>query len=54
LDDFSDFRLLARWLGLGSREVYPLHVQFVCDGDGSAFGIDGPSGSGTIEDAFND
>jgi Zn-dependent M28 family amino/carboxypeptidase len=32
----------------------PNFVRFVYDGDGSAFGTDGPSGSGTIEDAFND
>ncbi len=29
-------------------------VRFVYDGDGSAFGTDGPSGSGTIEDTFTD
>jgi Zn-dependent M28 family amino/carboxypeptidase len=29
-------------------------VRFVYDGDGSAFGSDGPSGSGTIEDVFVD
>jgi Zn-dependent M28 family amino/carboxypeptidase len=32
----------------------PNFVRFVYDGDGSTFGSDGPSGSGTIEDAFND
>jgi Zn-dependent M28 family amino/carboxypeptidase len=32
----------------------PNFVRFVYDGDGSAFGSDGPSGSGTIEDTFND
>ena len=32
----------------------PNFVRFVYDGDGSAFGTDGPSGSGTIEDVFND
>ena len=32
----------------------PNFVRFVYDGDGSAFGIDGPNGSGTIEGAFND
>ena len=32
----------------------PNFVRFVYDGDGSAFGTDGPSGSGTIEDTFND
>jgi Zn-dependent M28 family amino/carboxypeptidase len=32
----------------------PNFVRFVYDGDGSAFGSDGPSGSGTIEDAFVD
>jgi Zn-dependent M28 family amino/carboxypeptidase len=32
----------------------PNFVRFVYDGDGSAFGIDGPNGSATIEDAFND
>jgi Zn-dependent M28 family amino/carboxypeptidase len=29
-------------------------VRFVYDGDGSAFGVDGPSGSGRIEDVFVD
>ena len=32
----------------------PNFVRFVYDGDGSAFGVDGPSGSGTIEDVFTD
>jgi Zn-dependent M28 family amino/carboxypeptidase len=32
----------------------PNFVRFVYDGDGSAFGTGGPSGSGTIEDTFND
>jgi Zn-dependent M28 family amino/carboxypeptidase len=32
----------------------PNFVRFVYDGDGSAFGTDGPSGSGTIEDVFTD
>jgi Zn-dependent M28 family amino/carboxypeptidase len=32
----------------------PNFVRFVYDGDGSAFGSDGPSGSGTIEDVFVD
>jgi Zn-dependent M28 family amino/carboxypeptidase len=32
----------------------PNFVRFVYDGDGSAFGTDGPSGSGTIEDVFVD
>jgi Zn-dependent M28 family amino/carboxypeptidase len=32
----------------------PNFVRFVYDGDGSAFGTDGPSGSGAIEDVFVD
>jgi Zn-dependent M28 family amino/carboxypeptidase len=32
----------------------PNFVRFVYDGDGSAFGVDGPSGSGRIEDVFVD
>jgi Zn-dependent M28 family amino/carboxypeptidase len=32
----------------------PNFVRFVYDGDGSAFGVDGPSGSGTIEDVFDE
>ena len=32
----------------------PNFVRFVYDGDGSAFGADGPNGSGTIEDVFTD
>ena len=32
----------------------PNFVRFVYDGDGSAFGTDGPSGSGTIESVFTD
>jgi Zn-dependent M28 family amino/carboxypeptidase len=32
----------------------PNFVRFVYDGDGSAFGVDGPSGSATIESVFND
>jgi Zn-dependent M28 family amino/carboxypeptidase len=32
----------------------PNFVRFVYDGDGSAFGTSGPSGSGTVEDVFND
>jgi Zn-dependent M28 family amino/carboxypeptidase len=32
----------------------PNYVRFVYDGDGSAFGTDGPSGSGRIEDVFVD
>jgi Zn-dependent M28 family amino/carboxypeptidase len=32
----------------------PNYVRFVYDGDGSAFGSDGPSGSGRIEDVFVD
>jgi len=32
----------------------PNFVRFVYDGDGSAFGVDGPSGSGTIEDVFTE
>jgi Zn-dependent M28 family amino/carboxypeptidase len=32
----------------------PNFVRFVYDGDGSAFGTSGPSGSGTVEDVFLD
>jgi Zn-dependent M28 family amino/carboxypeptidase len=32
----------------------PNFVRFVYDGDGSAFGTSGPSGSATVEDVFND
>ena len=32
----------------------PNYARFVYDGDGSAFGIKGPSGSGAIEDVFED
>jgi Zn-dependent M28 family amino/carboxypeptidase len=32
----------------------PNYVRFVYDGDGSAFGTDGPNGSGTIESVFTD
>ena len=32
----------------------PNFVRFVYDGDGSAFGADGPNGSGTIESVFTD
>ncbi len=32
----------------------PNFVRFVYDGDGSAFGVDGPSGSGRIESVFVD
>jgi Zn-dependent M28 family amino/carboxypeptidase len=32
----------------------PNFVRFVYDGDGSAFGLDGPSGSGNIESVFVD
>jgi len=32
----------------------PNFVRFVYDGDGSAFGTDGPSGSGVIESVFTD
>ncbi|HSK16638.1 MAG TPA: M28 family peptidase, partial [Gaiellaceae bacterium] len=32
----------------------PNFVRFVYDGDGSAFGVSGPSGSGRIEAVFND
>ena len=32
----------------------PNFVRFVYDGDGSAFGVDGPSGSGNIESVFVD
>jgi Zn-dependent M28 family amino/carboxypeptidase len=32
----------------------PNFVRFVYDGDGSAFGTSGPSGSGTVEKVFND
>jgi Zn-dependent M28 family amino/carboxypeptidase len=32
----------------------PNFVRFVYDGDGSAFGADGPNGSGMIESVFND
>jgi hypothetical protein len=31
----------------------PNFVRFVYGGAGSAFGVGGPSGSGTIEDVFN-
>ena len=32
----------------------PNYARFIYDGDGSAFGIKGPSGSGSIEDVFED
>ncbi|KGN41820.1 hypothetical protein N801_04640 [Knoellia aerolata DSM 18566] len=32
----------------------PNYARFVYDGDGSAFGTKGPSGSGSIEDVFSD
>lgn len=32
----------------------PNYVRFVYDGDGSAFGLTGPSGSAQIEEVFND
>ena len=32
----------------------PNYVRFVYDGDGSAFGVKGPNGSGLIESVFND
>jgi Zn-dependent M28 family amino/carboxypeptidase len=32
----------------------PNFVRFVYDGDGDALGTSGPSGSGTVEDVFND
>jgi Zn-dependent M28 family amino/carboxypeptidase len=32
----------------------PNFVRFVYDGDGSAFGTSGPSGSATVEGVFND
>ena len=48
--DRNDLMLNLNFDMVGS----PNFVRFVYDGDGSAFGTDGPSGSGTIEDAFND
>ena len=46
----KDIELYLNFDMIGS----PNYVRFVYDGDGSAFGIKGPSGSGSIEDVFED
>jgi Zn-dependent M28 family amino/carboxypeptidase len=46
----KDIELYLNFDMIGS----PNYARFVYDGDGSAFGIKGPSGSGAIEDVFED
>jgi len=48
--DLKDIALNLNHDMVGSRNF----VRFVYDGDGSAFGVDGPSGSGRIESVFVD
>ena len=48
--DLKDIMLNLNFDMVGS----PNFVRFVYDGDGSAFGVDGPSGSGRIESVFAD
>jgi Zn-dependent M28 family amino/carboxypeptidase len=48
--DLKDVMLNLNFDMVGS----PNFVRFVYDGDGSAFGVDGPSGSGRIEAVFTD
>ena len=46
----KDIELYLNFDMIGS----PNYVRFVYDGDGSAFGLKGPSGSGSIEGVFED
>ncbi len=46
----KDIELYLNFDMIGS----PNYARFIYDGDGSAFGIKGPSGSGSIEDVFED
>jgi Zn-dependent M28 family amino/carboxypeptidase len=48
--DAKDIELYLNFDMIGS----PNYVRFVYDGDGSAFGIKGPTGSGSIEGVFED
>jgi Zn-dependent M28 family amino/carboxypeptidase len=49
-EEFEDIALYLNFDMVGS----PNFVRFVLDGDGSAFGLEGPPGSADIEDAFHD
>ncbi len=48
--ELKDIMLYLNFDMVGS----PNFVRFVYDGDGSAFGADGPNGSGSIEDVFTE
>jgi Zn-dependent M28 family amino/carboxypeptidase len=48
--EFEDIALYLNFDMVGS----PNFVRFVLDGDGSAFGLEGPPGSADIEDSFHD
>ena len=48
--DAKDIELYLNFDMIGS----PNYARFIYDGDGSAFGIKGPSGSGAIEGVFED